>query len=63
MALSAHDAAMSGGPPRFHIGIHLVTDAAKGGSLREFEKNRKENEKGDNTKKEKDSYCFFVRLN
>jgi len=25
--------AMTGGPPRFHISIHLVTKAAKGGGL------------------------------
>jgi hypothetical protein len=36
MALGTCHMAMSGGPPRFHIDIHLVAEATEGGTLCKF---------------------------
>ena len=43
---------MAGGPPRFHINIHLVTEAAEGGGFCKFKKDSKDNEKDDDAEKQ-----------
>jgi hypothetical protein len=49
--------AMAGGSPRFHIGIHLVTEAAKGRTFREFKKGQRENKECDDAKDKRSLYC------
>jgi hypothetical protein len=45
---------MAGGPPRLHIDVHLVTEAAEGRALCKFEKAYKNHKKDKDTKNEKD---------
>lgn len=45
---------MAGGPPRLHIDIHLVTEAAKRRALCKFEKAYKDDKKNKDTKNKKD---------
>jgi len=48
---------MAGCSPRFHIGIHLVTEAAKGRTFREFKKGQRENKECDDAKDKRSLYC------
>jgi len=54
--------AMAGGPPRFHIGIHLVTEATKGRTFREFKKGQRENKECNDTNDKRSLYCLGVIL-
>jgi hypothetical protein len=53
---------MAGGSPRFHIGIHLVTEATKGGAFREFKKGQRENKECDDANDKRSLDCFVVLL-
>jgi hypothetical protein len=54
MAFRTSHMSMAGGPPRLHIDIHLVTEAAKGRALCKFEKAYKDDKKNKDTKNKKD---------
>jgi hypothetical protein len=54
MAFRTGHMSMAGGPPRVHIDIHLVTEAAEGRALRKLEKAYKNDKKNKDTKNEKD---------
>jgi len=49
--------AMAGASPRFHIGIHLVTEATKGRTFRELKKGQRENKECDDAKNKRSLYC------
>ena len=53
---------MAGGSPRFHIGIHLVTEATKGGAFREFEKGQRKDKECDDANNKRSLYCLGVVL-
>ena len=53
---------VAGGSPRGHIDIHLVTEAAEGRALCEFEKAYKDDEKNKDTKTEEDLDRLEVSL-
>jgi hypothetical protein len=57
MAFRAGHMSMAGCSPRFHIGIHLVTEAAKGRTFREFKKGQRENKECDDAKDKRSLYC------
>jgi len=52
MAFRAGHMPMTGGPPRVHIDIHLVTEAAEGRALRKLEKTYEDDKKNKDTKNE-----------
>jgi hypothetical protein len=62
MAFRTGHTSMAGGPPRGHIDIHLVTEAAKGGALCKFEKTYKDDKKNKDTKNKKDLDRLEVSL-
>jgi hypothetical protein len=53
---------VAGGSPRIHIGIHLVTEATKGGAFREFKKGQRENKEYDDANDKRSLDCFVVCL-
>ena len=54
MAFRAGHMPVAGGSPRFHVDVHLVTEAAEGRALRKFEKTDQDDEKDKDTKTEED---------
>ena len=54
MAFRARHMPMAGCPPRVHIDIHLVTEAAEGRAFRKFEKAYENDKKNKNTKSKED---------
>jgi hypothetical protein len=54
MAFRARHVSVTGRPPRVHIDIHLVTEAAEGRTLCKFEKAYKDDKKNKDTKSEED---------
>jgi hypothetical protein len=58
----ASDMLVAGSPPRFHIGIHLVTESTEGRGLRKSEKTSKDDKKNNNAKDKKDLDCLEVSL-
>ena len=53
---------VAGGSPRFHIDVHLVTEAAEGRALRKFEKTDKDDKKNKDTKRKEDLDSLEVSL-
>jgi hypothetical protein len=62
MAFRTSHMSMAGGPPRLHIDIHLVTEAAEGRALCKFEKAYKDDKKNNDTKNKKDLDRLEVSL-
>jgi len=68
MAFRARHMPMTGGPPRVHIDIHLVAEAAEGGALCKFEKAYEDDKNNKDTKSKEDldrlemSLCASLRL-
>jgi hypothetical protein len=53
---------MAGGSPRFHIDIHLVTEATKGSAFREFKKGQRQNKECNNANNKGSLYGFGMFL-
>ena len=68
MAFRTCNIPVAGGPPGFHIGIHLMADTAKEGTLRKPEQPYNNKKKSDDGDGEEDLYssemspCSFLRL-
>lgn len=62
MAFRTDHMPMAGGPPRVHIDVHLVAEAAEGRALCKFEKTNKDDEKNKDTKTEEDLDRLEVSL-
>lgn len=62
MAFRTSHMSMAGGPPRLHIDVHLVTEAAEGGALCKFENAYKDDKKKKDTKDKKYLDCLEVSL-
>jgi hypothetical protein len=53
---------MARGPPRFHIDVHLVTEAAEGRGFREFKKDKRKDKECDDTNDKRSLDCLAVFL-
>jgi hypothetical protein len=62
VTLRARYMLVAGSPPGLHIGIHLVTEAAKGGAFREFKKSQRENKECDDADDKRSLDCLVVLL-
>jgi len=62
MTFRACHLAVGGRPPRFHIDIHLVTEAAEGGGFCKPQEGSKKDEKNDYTENEENLDRFEVGL-
>lgn len=62
MAFRAGHMPVAGGSPRFHVDVHLMTEAAEGRALCKFEKADKDDKKNKDTKNKEDFDRLEVSL-